>query len=99
MELCQTDMMLKFMLSQYAQLPVPQGILHSWLEKWISEQEKYCVDSTFSARFPWKETGLPQEYFYSENLILMDSIFLLVRVTVGAISIALSLTLSLQNPG
>jgi hypothetical protein len=52
MELCQTDMMLKFMLSQYAQLPVPQGILHSWLEKWISEQEKYCVDSTFSARFP-----------------------------------------------
>lgn len=27
------NMMLKFMLSQYAQLPIPQDILHSWLEK------------------------------------------------------------------
>ncbi|ELY2668028.1 hypothetical protein ACWWI0_002432 [Cronobacter sakazakii] len=62
------NMMLKFMLSQYAQLPIPQDILHSWLEKWIYEQEKYCVDTTFSARFPWKETGLPQEYFLQRKL-------------------------------
>ncbi len=76
MELCQTNMMLEFMLSQYAQLPVPQDILHSWLEKWISEQEKYCVDSTFSARFPWKETGLPQEYFLQRKLNIDGQHFL-----------------------
>lgn len=98
MELCQTNMMLEFMLSQYAQLPVPQDILHSWLEKWISEQEKYCVDSTFQQGSRGKKLACHRSIFYSENLILMDSIFLLVRVTVGAISIALSLTLSLQTP-
>lgn len=76
MELCQTNMMLEFMFSQYAQLPVPQDILHSWLEKWISEQEKYCVDSTFSARFPWKETGLPQEYFLQRKLNIDGQHFL-----------------------
>ncbi|MGY5958943.1 N-acetyltransferase domain-containing protein [Kosakonia sp. BK9b] len=70
------DMMLKFMLSQYAELPVPQDILHSWLEKWISEQEKYCVDSTFSSRFPWKETGLPQAYFLQRKLNIDGQQFL-----------------------
>lgn len=70
------DMMLKFMLSQYAQLPVPQDILHNWLEKWISEQERYCVDSTFSARFPWKETGLPQDYFLQRKLNIDGQQFL-----------------------
>ncbi len=51
------DMMLKFMLSQYAELPLPQKTLHSWLEKWISEQTERCADNAFAAGFPWKETG------------------------------------------
>lgn len=70
------DRMIKFMLSQYAELPVPQETLCSWLEKWISEQEKWCVDSTFSARFPWKETGLPQEYFLQRKLTIDGQQFL-----------------------
>lgn len=64
------DMMLRFMLSQYAELPMPQKTLHHWLEKWISEQEKRCFDKAFAARFPWNETGLPQEYFLQRKLCI-----------------------------
>lgn len=60
--------MLNYMLSEYADLPLPREILRNWLEKWIYEQEKRCADKTFSARFPWNETGLPQEYFLQRKL-------------------------------
>ncbi|HBW8872092.1 TPA: hypothetical protein MFN52_000959 [Klebsiella quasipneumoniae subsp. similipneumoniae] len=49
--------MLSYMLSQYAKLPVPEFTLHSWLKQWLSEQESRCTDRSFSARFPWRETG------------------------------------------
>lgn len=70
------DTMLAFMLSQYAELPVPQETLFCWLDKWLSEQEKRCVDKTFSAQFPWKETGLPQDYFLQRKLNINGRQFL-----------------------
>ena len=70
------DVMLKFMLSQYAQLPLPQKTLHSWLEKWIYEQVERCADNAFAARFPWKETGLPQSYFLQRKLCIDGRYFL-----------------------
>lgn len=68
--------MLRFMLSQYAELPMPEETLHHWLEKWISEQEKRCFDKAFAARFPWNETGLPQEYFLQRKLCINGRHFL-----------------------
>ncbi|NIG21272.1 GNAT family N-acetyltransferase [Pantoea sp. Al-1710] len=70
------DMMLRFMLSQYAGLPFSQNKLHSWLEKWIYEQERKCADSAFAARFPWKETGLHQSYFLQRKLCINGRYFL-----------------------
>lgn len=70
------DIMLKFMLSQYAELPLPQKTLHSWLEKWIYEQTERCADNAFAARFPWKEKGLPQSYFLQRKLCIDGQYFL-----------------------
>lgn len=70
------DMMLSFMLSQYAELPFSQKTLQSRLEKWIYKQEERCADSAFSARFPWKETGLPQSYFLQRKLCIDGRYFL-----------------------
>lgn len=70
------DMMLRFMLSQYAELPLSKKILHCWLEKWIYEQEERCADSAFAARFPWKETGLPQSFFLQRKLCINGRYFL-----------------------
>ena len=70
------DMMLSFMLSQYAELPFSQKTLQSRLEKWIYEQEERCADSAFAARFPWKETGLPQSYFLQRKLCIDGRYFL-----------------------
>ncbi len=75
-ERCQMDMMLRFMLSQYADLPLPQKTLHSWLENWINNQEERCADNAFAARFPWKETGLPQSYFLQRKLCIDGRYFL-----------------------
>ncbi len=69
------DMMLRFMLSQYAGLPFSQKNLHSWLEKWIYEQERRCADSAFAARFPWKETGLASILFFTAKALYQWSIF------------------------
>lgn len=68
--------MLNYMLSEYADLPLPREILRNWLEKWIYEQEKRCADKNFSARFPWNETGLPQEYFLQRKLSIDGRQFL-----------------------
>ncbi|WLS81034.1 hypothetical protein Q3V30_00520 [Erwinia pyri] len=68
--------MLRFMLSQYAELPLPHKTLHNWLEKWIYEQEERCADDAFAARFPWKETGLPQSYFLQRKLCIDGQYFL-----------------------
>ena len=70
------DTMLTFMLSQYAELPVPQETLFCWLDKWLFEKEKRCVDKTFSAQFPWKETGLPQDDFLQRKLHINGRQFL-----------------------
>ncbi|MCW0346632.1 hypothetical protein NB703_004725 [Pantoea ananatis] len=72
----QMDKMLKFMLSHYAELPLPQKTLHSWLQKWISEQTERCADNAFAAGFPWKETGLPQSYFLQRKLCIDGQYFL-----------------------
>ncbi|WP_221884921.1 hypothetical protein, partial [Acinetobacter baumannii] len=64
------------MLSQYARLPVPEVTLRSWLKQWLSEQESRCTDRSFSARFPWRETGLCQEYFLQRKLKIDGKQFL-----------------------
>lgn len=68
--------MLSYMLSQYARLPVPEVTLRSWLKQWLSEQESRCTDRSFSARFPWRETGLCQEYFLQRKLKIDGKQFL-----------------------
>ena len=68
--------MLSYMLSQYARLPVPEFTLRSWLKQWLSEQESMCTDRSFSARFPWRETGLCQEYFLQRKLKIDGKQFL-----------------------
>ncbi|EPJ9333477.1 hypothetical protein RFE35_004932, partial [Klebsiella pneumoniae] len=68
--------MLSYMLSQYARLPVSEVTLRSWLKQWLSEQESRCTDRNFSAGFPWRETGLCQEYFLQRKLKIDGKQFL-----------------------
>ncbi|MGE0973341.1 hypothetical protein ACQFN5_29720 (plasmid) [Klebsiella sp. WOUb02] len=68
--------MLSYMLHQYAKLPVPEVTLRTWLELWLSEQEARCTDKGFSAHFPWRETGLCQEYFLQRKLSVDGKQFL-----------------------
>ncbi|EMO7797998.1 hypothetical protein ACB462_005218, partial [Klebsiella pneumoniae] len=68
--------MLSYMLSQYARLPLPEVTLRSWLKQWLSEQESRCTDRSFSARFPWRETGLCQAYFLQRKLKIDGKQFL-----------------------
>lgn len=69
-------MMLTYMLTQYAELPLSKETLRLWLEKWLSEQEARCIDEAFSAQFPWKETGLPRQYFLQRKLSVEGRQFL-----------------------
>lgn len=55
---------------------LPQKNLHSWLENWINNQEERCADNAFAARFPPKETGLPQSYFLQRKLCIDGRYFL-----------------------
>lgn len=60
--------MLAYMLSLYENLPLSRQDKAQALNKWISLQESRCTDDTFSARFPWRETGLPQHYFLQRKV-------------------------------
>ncbi|MHC2962545.1 hypothetical protein EMH43_33670, partial [Klebsiella pneumoniae] len=55
---------------------MPEVTLRSWLKQWLSEQESRCTDRSFSARFPWRETGLCQEYFLQRKLKIDGKQFL-----------------------
>jgi hypothetical protein len=55
---------------------IPEFTLRSWLKQWLSEQESRCTDRSFSARFPWRETGLCQEYFLQRKLKIDGKQFL-----------------------
>ncbi|MBT0722531.1 GNAT family N-acetyltransferase [Rosenbergiella collisarenosi] len=70
------DKILNFMMSQYEELPVSQHTLHHWLRQWIHSQEHRQTDSTFSARFPWKEMCLPQSYFLQRKVWVNGQCFL-----------------------
>ncbi|WP_312838151.1 GNAT family N-acetyltransferase [Pantoea piersonii] len=68
--------MIEHMLAQYGSLPLPVDLLRAQLEKWISMQESWCSDKSFSARFPWRETGLPQNAFLQQKLCINGKYFL-----------------------
>lgn len=70
------DTMLGYMLSQYAELPLPQRTLCSWLEKWIYGHEERCFDISFAERFPWKEMGLLRTCFLQRKLRINGQYFL-----------------------
>ncbi|QDX31415.1 GNAT family protein [Dickeya poaceiphila] len=55
--------MLDYMLEQFSSLPVEPGLLRDGMKNYIDEQLLWCEDSKFSSNFPFRETGLPQEFF------------------------------------
>ena len=55
--------MLKHMINIFSTLPMPAKDLNLGLGLFLQEQKNWCKDSDFSARFPFKETGLPQQFF------------------------------------
>ncbi|WP_187488799.1 hypothetical protein [Duffyella gerundensis] len=61
--------MLAYMLSLYQHIPLPPEKLAIQLNEWLKMQQSWCSDSEFSARFPWRETGLPQSTFLQRQLI------------------------------
>ncbi|WMY76731.1 hypothetical protein RHD99_13350 [Buttiauxella selenatireducens] len=65
-----------YMFSQYGTVPLPHDILRKHIEQWISVQENNCIDKAFSAQFPWRETGLSQDYFLQRKLCIEGKNFL-----------------------
>lgn len=55
--------MLDYMLEQFSRLPVDSWLLRNGLKDYIDEQLLWCEDSNFSSNFPFRETGLPQDFF------------------------------------
>lgn len=55
--------MLDYMVEQFSSLPVDSGLLRNGMKDYIDEQLLWCEDSNFSSNFPFRETGLPQDFF------------------------------------
>ncbi|EMB4295552.1 hypothetical protein U9D55_003891 [Enterobacter roggenkampii] len=55
--------MLDYMLEQFSRLPVDSWLLRNGMKDYIDEQLLWCEDSNFSSNFPFRETGLPQDFF------------------------------------
>lgn len=64
------------LLTYYETLPLPKAYLRSALEAWVMQQRSRCADPAFSAHFPWRELGLPQNYFLQRHLIINGKHFL-----------------------
>lgn len=59
--------MLDYMLEQFSRLPVDSWLLRNGLKDYIDEQLLWCEDSNFSSNFPFRETGLPQDFFFRKS--------------------------------
>jgi len=68
--------MLAYMLSLYQHIPLPPEKLAIQLNEWLKMQQSWCSDSEFSARFPWRETGLPQSTFLQRQLTVRGHHFI-----------------------
>lgn len=68
--------MLAYMLSLYQHIPLPPEKLAIQLNEWLIMQQSWCSDSDFSARFPWRETGLPQANFFQRQLTIRGHHFI-----------------------
>lgn len=62
--------MLDYMASLYRNLPVSSDRLSGWLVSWLAQQQSWCHDPNFSARFPWRETGLAPRDFLQRELCI-----------------------------
>lgn len=60
--------MLNYMHSYYERVPLSSDELKFQLKQWINVQVSRCTDEAFALMFPWKETGLPTEYFLQRQL-------------------------------
>ena len=56
-------LMLDYMAEQFSSIPVDSESLRIGMKDYINEQLLWCEDSNFSANFPFRETGLPQDFF------------------------------------
>lgn len=55
--------MLDYMMKTFSSLPILKENLKVGLCDYLTEQLQWCKDPSFSSRFPFQETGLPQQFF------------------------------------
>ncbi|SBS35178.1 hypothetical protein MSP8887_02325 [Marinomonas spartinae] len=65
--------MLDYLYKSFRFLPIEPGVLKSGLETYLSEQRDWCESSDFSALFPFKALGLPQDFFL-QKIIHCDGV-------------------------
>ena len=65
--------MFDYLYESFRCLPIAPDTLKSGLETYLSEQREWCDSADFSARFPFKELGLPQDFFL-QKIIHCDGV-------------------------